>query len=122
MKRLFCISIAVWATAIPFSAAALAQATAFDGTYVGVSATYRGAMSGTGRGCPQFPAPKPLTISGGHARMEWSDSTLQGDVTPQGGLTLRAASTGNFTGQIAQGRITGAYAGHCNYDLVWQKR
>ena len=48
---------------------------------------------------------------------------MQGDVTPQGGLTLRAGATGNFNGQVdAQGRLAGTYTGFCTYDLVWQKR
>jgi len=55
MKRLFRTSIAVWATTIPLAGTVFAQATAFDGTYVGVSAAYRGAMSGSGRAASSSP-------------------------------------------------------------------
>jgi hypothetical protein len=79
-------------------------------------------MAGSGRGCPNFAAPRPVSIAGGHAQLQWSESTLQGDATPQGTLTLRAPTTGRLDAQIdRQGRITGSYTGHCNYSLVWQR-
>jgi hypothetical protein len=99
-----------------------AQSTAFDGTYIGVSATCNGAMAGSGRGCPNLAAPRPISIAGGQAQLQWSESTLQGDVRSQGTLTLRAPTTGRLDAQIdRQGKITRSYSGHCNYSLVRQR-
>ncbi len=123
MRSLFCTCLAASAMAFALSGEASAQSASFDGTYVGVSASFRGAMTGSGHGCPNFPAPAPLTIAGGHAQVKWSESTLQGDVTPQGALVMRAPSAGQMSGQInAQGRLTGSYTGFCAYDLAWQRR
>jgi hypothetical protein len=122
-RRPMFAAIAFFAVAMP--AVAQAQATtAFDGSYGGVSAAFSGAMGSSSRVCPNFAAPARLTIAGGHARVKWGDDTLQGDVTPQGALTMRTASAGSrFDGQIdAQGMLRGSYTGFCAYALVWQKR
>jgi hypothetical protein len=129
-KRLHMLTHAYMLTTVAFSVmatpiAARAQATAaFDGSYSGVSAALSGAMGSASRSCPNFAAPAPLTIASGHARVKWGDDTLQGDVTPQGALTMRLGSGGGrLDGQIdAQGALRGSYSGYCAYALVWQRR
>jgi hypothetical protein len=108
-------------TALPTVAQAQAGS---DGTYAGVSATFSGTM-GTNpnpRSCPQSFVPAPLSISGGRAQSRWNQQPLEGEVTPQGALTLRGASTGRLDAQIdAQGAVRGTYNGFCSYTVVWQK-
>jgi hypothetical protein len=96
---------------------------AFDGTYVGVSAQFTGAMGSRHRGCSNFPAPASVQITNGHAQGRWASGILAGDVTPTGSLTMRAENSARFDGQIdARGMLTGGINGYCSYSLSWQKR
>jgi hypothetical protein len=73
---------------------------AFDGTYVGLSAennssgnTLSGGRERTqgyagARSCTTFRAPARLTIANGRARVRWGDRTLEGNVAPDGSLTM----------------------------------
>jgi hypothetical protein len=103
---------------------ALAQgANAFDGNYVGVSATNLGTMgTGTTSRCVTFSAPGRLTIAAGHAQAPWSSGTLDGQVNPDGTLRMKSTIGGTFEGRITNGTITGRYSGGCNYDLSWRKQ
>jgi hypothetical protein len=106
--------------------AATAQGTnAFDGTYVGVSASnlvsmQRGSTSG---GCRTFNAPSPLTIVNGRVQGKWGDGTFDGQVNPDGTVRMKTQPfAGIFEGRIANQTITGRYQGGCNYDLSWRRR
>ena len=73
---------------------------AFDGTYVGVSAennssgnTLAGGRARTqgyarARACTSFRAPARLTITNGRARVRWGDRTLEENAAPDGSLTM----------------------------------
>jgi hypothetical protein len=103
---------------------ALAQgANAFDGNYVGVSATNLGTMgTGTTSRCVTFSAPGRLTIAAGHAQVPWSGGPLEGQVNTDGTLHMKNPVGGVFEGRITSGTITGRYQGGCNYDLSWRKQ
>ena len=60
--------------------AAAQTANAFDGKYVGVSATNLGGMQrgSTSAGCRSFNAPSPLTIANGRVQGKWGDVRLTG--------------------------------------------
>jgi hypothetical protein len=108
---------------------------AFDGTYVGVSAennsrgnTLAGRRAnpqgyGGARGCSTFRAPAKLTIANGLARVQWGDRTLEGQVTPQGALTMTTGYGQRFDGRIDdQHMVKGQFVGSCAYTLTWQKQ
>jgi len=108
---------------------------AFDGTYVGVSAennsrsnTLAGSRAnpqgyGGARGCSTFRAPARLTITNGLARVRWGDRTLEGQVTPEGVLTMSTGYGQRFDGRIDdQHVIKGQAVGYCTYTLTWQKQ
>ena len=104
---------------------ALAQgASAFDGNYVGVTATSLGSQQpGASSRCQRFDAPGRLTIAAGHAQSPWSGGTLDGQVSPDGTLRMKSTSFGGtFEGRITNGTITGRYTGACSYDLSWRKQ
>jgi hypothetical protein len=66
----------------------------------------------------------PLTIANGVAQVNWAGGTMEGQITPQGLLTMHAPNGSRFEGQIdsrslLKGRITGWY---CTYELTWQKK
>jgi hypothetical protein len=108
---------------------------AFDGTYVGVSAennssgnTLAGGRAGTqgyagARSCTTFRAPARLTISNGRARVRWGDRTLEGQVTPQRVLTMSTGYGQRFDGRIDdQHVVKGQVVGYCAYTLTWRKQ
>ena len=105
---------------------AVAQgAGAFDGTYVGVSASNLGGMQrgSTSAGCRTFNAPSPLTIVNGRVQGKWGDGTFDGQVNPDGTVRMKSQPfAGIFEGRIANQTITGRYQGGCNYDLSWRRR
>jgi hypothetical protein len=116
-------------------ASSASTTSAFDGTYVGVSAENnsrgnalagsRGNPQGYGgaRGCSTFRAPAKLTIANGLARVKWIDYTLEGQVTPQGTLTMMTGYGHRFNGQIDDQRmIKGQVVGYCSYTLTWRKQ
>jgi hypothetical protein len=109
--------------------------TAFDGTYVGVSAenvssgnTLAGGRARTqgyagSRACQDFRAPARLTITNGVARVRWGDRTLEGSVQLSGALTMTTGYGQKFDGRIdEQHVIKGQLVGYCAYVLIWQKR
>jgi hypothetical protein len=107
---------------------------AFDGTYVGVSAennssgnTLAGGRARTqgyagARSCTTFRAPARLTIANGRARVRWGDRTLDGNVAPDGSLTMSTGYGQRFDGRIEGQQIKGQLVGYCAYNLTWQKR
>jgi hypothetical protein len=108
---------------------------AFDGTYVGVSAennssgnTLAGGRARTqgyagARSCTTFRAPARLTITNGRARVRWGDRTLEGQVTPQGVLTMSTGYGQRFDGRIDdQHVVKGQVVGYCAYTLTWRKQ
>jgi hypothetical protein len=108
---------------------------AFDGTYVGVSAennssgnTLAGGRARTqgypgARSCTAFRAPARLTITNGGARVRWGDRTLEGQVTPQGVLTMSTGYGQRFDGRIDdQHVVKGQVVGYCAYTLTWRKQ
>ena len=122
MRPLFRIWPMLSAMMIALPMVAAAQTTAFDGTYIGVS------IQGTGgRSCtPSAPAPRPLTIAGGNARLVIgiSSSVFQGPIDPQGGLRLHSGHGALLTGQVdASGNASGQILlEHCAYQMTWRKR
>lgn len=107
---------------------------AFDGTYVGVSAennsqanTLAGGRARPGgyagsRSCLDFRAPARLTITKGHAQVRWGDYTLEGQVTPQGALTMSTGYGHKFDGRIDGQQIKGQVVSYCAYTLTWRKQ
>jgi hypothetical protein len=106
---------------------------AFDGTYVGVSAennssgnTLAGGRARTqgyagARSCTTFRAPARLTISNGRARVRWGDRTLEGNAAPDGSLTMTTGYGQKFDGRIEGQQIKGQLVGYCAYSLTWRK-
>jgi hypothetical protein len=107
---------------------------AFDGTYVGVSAentssgnTLAGGRARTqgyagARSCTTFHAPARLTITDGHARVRWADRTLEGNAAPDGSLTMTTGYGQKFDGRIGGQQIKGQLVGYCAYTLTWRKQ
>jgi hypothetical protein len=107
---------------------------AFDGTYIGVSAennssgnTLAGGRARTqgyagARACTTFRAPARLTITNGHARVRWADRTLEGTAAPDGSLTMTTGYGQKFEGRIEGQQIKGQLLGYCAYNLTWQKQ
>jgi hypothetical protein len=107
---------------------------AFDGTYVGVSAendssgnTLAGGRARTqgyagARSCTTFRAPARLTITNGRARVRWGDRTLEGYAAPDGSLTMSTGYGQKFDGRIEAQQIKGQLVGYCAYSLTWQKQ
>ena len=107
---------------------------AFDGTYVGVSAennssgnTLAGGRARTqgyagARACPDFRAPARLTITNGHAQVRWGDRTLEGYATPDGSLTMTTGYGQKFDGRIDAQQIKGQLVGYCAYVLTWKRQ
>jgi hypothetical protein len=107
---------------------------AFDGTYVGVSAennssgnTLAGGRARTqgyagARACPTFRAPAKLTITDGLARVRWGDRTLEGHAAPDGSLTMTTGYEQKFDGRIEDQKIKGQFVGYCGYRLTWRKQ
>jgi hypothetical protein len=106
----------------------------FDGTYVGVSAennssgnTLAGGRAHTqgyagARSCTTFRAPARLTIANGRARVRWGDRTLEGNVAPDGSLTMSTGYGQRFDGRIEGQQIKGQLVGYCAYSLTWRKQ
>ena len=107
---------------------------AFDGTYVGVSAendspgnTLAGGRARTqgyagARACPTFRAPAKLAIGNGLARVRWGERTLEGNAAPDGSLTMSTGYGQKFDGRIEAQQIRGQLMGYCAYTLTWRKQ
>jgi len=100
------------------------SATAFDGTYAGVSReVFRNNPIQPGRCFGQSGVPGPLEIKNGivqkHGEQGW-----EGSVGPQGALVMHGANGSRFEGQIdSQGTISGRIAGPlCSVTFVWRKQ
>jgi hypothetical protein len=124
------VTIAACMSAIPVAAQAPAPTTtAFDGTYVGVSRTLEGTISGNPnatRACVPNGQPGPLVIAGGVARYNGSalrSSTCDGSVNAQGVLVMHCPpSDSRIDAQIdGRGTVTGRATSYCSYQMVWQK-
>jgi hypothetical protein len=129
------LSLAVGMPADAQSPAPSANPTsAFDGTYVGVSAennstgnTLAGGRARTqgyagSRACTTFRAPARLTITNGHAKVRWGDRILEGNATPDGSLTMSTRYGQRFDGRIEGQQIQGQLVGYCAYSLTWRKQ
>src|SRR5215469_16420248 len=82
---------------------------AYDGTYVGVSATLLNQGIRETRSCETLKAPPTLTING--------------PIGPQGTIALQNDYKSRLNAQIdAQGNVTGKIGAQCTYDSVWRKR
>src|SRR4051794_38698406 len=112
--------------ALTAAAPALAQtATAFDGTYRGVSRQLEGAtFGGTARACPvQNGPPAPLRIVNGVAHAGSQEIPMEGSVTAQGVLVMQNSRGARFEGQIdGQGRASGRLMFGCSYQFIWQRQ
>jgi len=117
------LTIAASGLAMPAAAQAHAPTTAFDGKYVGVSRESTKAGSSPGAKCQPNGVPAPLTIRNGLIGSRGSKG-WEGTVNPQGGLTMRSASTPRVDGQIdPQGTLTAQYSGPaCITTFVWHKQ
>jgi len=86
------LTIAASGLPMPAAAQAPAPTTAFDGKYVGVSRESTKAGSSPGAKCQPNGVPASLTIRNGLIGSPGSKG-WEGTVNPQGGLTMRSAST-----------------------------
>ena len=57
-------------------------------------------LSASGSGCPNFPVAPALTIHNGVAQFAALDITYQGNVTPQGDVTMQSPAGQTLTGHI----------------------
>jgi hypothetical protein len=98
-------------------------ATAFDGTYAGVSRDVSKSPSAPRAKCPQSGALAPLTIKNGVV-VSSGPAAWEGTVGPDGVLLLRNERSLRVDGHIdAQGTIRAQYAGTgCITNYVWQKK
>ena len=74
--------------------------------------------------CPNYTVASlpPLTISNGLAQFQAIGLTLQGYVTPQGGLMMNSGVGQTFQGQIdSRNVLSGQVLGRSAYNLSWQK-
>ena len=99
-----------------------AQAPAFDGQYIGISAQVSKARDSVPR-CPGERTPDTLSIAGGTITSNGGYSWT-GTVSPQGVVVLRNRLHQLVNGNIdAQGTLTGEYHGPaCNVTYVWRKQ
>jgi hypothetical protein len=117
------LSIAASGLAMPAAAQAPPPTTPFDGKYVGVSRESSKAGSSPGAKCQPNGVPAALTIRNGLIENAGGKGWA-GTVNPQGGLTMRSASTPRVDGQIdSQGTLIGQYSGPaCITTFVWHKQ
>ncbi len=114
-------ALVLFAASIP----AAAQApSGFDGTYVGVSESFLGALgTGGGRSCGRSDRPGVLTIANGVGSTRWYAGALVGPVTAQGAITMRNDFGIKLEGRIdSRGVLTASVVGYCNYNAVWQRQ
>jgi hypothetical protein len=124
MSKLLCAFAVASVIAVPHIAQAQSP-TAFDGTYQGVSNT----ASGSGPNCSVFsPVPRPLAIKNGVAQFDAGlkgATAFQGNVTPQGALTMKDNLVNTITGRIEPGGKATASIhmgeSNCVLTAVWQK-
>jgi hypothetical protein len=107
-------------------------ATAFDGTYRGISES---SHSATGSGlksrdtpaprCQQFEVPPTVTITNGLAEFQAMDVTFAGYVTPQGHLKMDTGYGSTINADFdprTPGILHGqAVSVNCRYNVTWQK-
>jgi hypothetical protein len=106
------------------SVAAPAQTqAAYDGTYVGVSATLLNPGTRETRSCGPLNAPPTLTIMGGVVHIDWGTGPFNGPISPHGAIALQNDYKSRLNAQIdAQGNVKGTIGAQCTYDSVWRKR
>jgi hypothetical protein len=110
------------AAAAPSYAAASPSGTTtfYDGTYNG---SFTQNLSASGSGCPNFPVAPALTIHNGVAQFAALDITYQGNVTPQGDVTMQSPAGQTLTGHIDPYYVLrGQTTGRCVYDASWQRK
>jgi hypothetical protein len=96
---------------------------AYDGTYVGVSATLLNPGTREARSCGPLKAPPTLTITGGVVHIDWGTGPFNGPISPQGAIALQNDYKSRLNAQIdAQGNVKGTIGAQCTYDSVWRKR
>jgi hypothetical protein len=96
---------------------------AYDGTYVGVSATLLNPGTRETRSCGPLKAPPTLTITGGVVHIDWGTGPFNGPISPQGAIALQNDYKSRLNAQIdAQGNVKGTIGAQCTYDSVWRKR
>jgi hypothetical protein len=121
------LTITACALAMPaFAQAPAPPPTVFDGTYVGVSRTFEGAMlNNATRGCrPSLErAPAPLTIANGTVRTSWRKETAEGYVNGQGVIVIHHPWGIRIDARIdSDGTVVGRVTSRCSYVLRWQKK
>jgi hypothetical protein len=94
----------------------------YDGQYVGNLTVITPPAGGNISQCPNVTVAPALTIKDGLAKFSVSDIVLQGYVTTDGFVYMRAPSGQTFVGQFdpyynLKGRVTGK----CFYDATWEK-
>jgi hypothetical protein len=116
------VTVAGLALAMPVAAQAPAPATAYDGTYAGVSMDVTKANPEATH-CPRGGVPAPLTINNGVVKPA-SGKGWTGTVSPDGSLVIQNQYAMHVHAQIdPQGMVTGQYSGpQCIVKYVWQKR
>ena len=97
-------------------------ATAFDGTYAGVTSELHGRPANCRIPTPDS-VPAALTIANGMARTSALDG-MEGSVNAQGVIVMHTPDRMRFDGQIdAQGNVRGQLTRMtCYISIVWQKR
>jgi hypothetical protein len=96
---------------------------AYDGTYIGVSATLLNQGYRETRSCETLKAPPTMTITGGIVHIGWGTGPFNGPIGPQGAIALQNDYKSRLNAQIdAQGSIKGTIGAQCTYDSVWRKR
>ena len=94
----------------------------YDGRYAGNLTVITPPAGGNVSECPNVRVAPALTIKNGSAKFSVSDIILQGYVTTDGFLYMRAPSGQTFVGQFdPYFRLSGRVTGKCFYDATWEK-
>ena len=94
----------------------------YDGQYAGNLTVITPPAGGNVSECPNVRVAPALTIKNGSAKFSVSDIILQGYVTTDGFLYMRAPSGQTFVGQFdPYFRLAGRVTGKCFYDATWEK-
>jgi hypothetical protein len=94
----------------------------YDGQYAGNLTVITPPAGGNVSDCPNVKVAPALTIKNGTAKFSISDIVLQGYVTTDGFLFMRAPTGQTFVGQFdPYFRLAGRVTGKCFYDATWEK-
>ena len=118
-------------TPVSYASGSSANTTrAFDGAFTGLAVrsvaggSITPGASTASVNCPNYTASSlpPVTIFNGLAQFQAIGLTLQGYVTPQGGLMMNSGVGQTFQGQIdSRNVLSGQVLGRSAYNLSWQK-